>query len=197
MKIVRLCLFLVLACGMAGCANTEKSGYGGKLIKQYGGEKTRPDPLVERFISLSHPQSGEKLAITYYRKGAYDQKVLGKINRLMRDRRADAVGAIDPELIDFLVDIRTRLALPPTVVFEILSGYRSPATNAALAQTNKNVAKESLHMYGYAVDFRIAGVNGSAIAEIAKTMQRGGVSFYPKSNHVHVDIGNIRTWRAN
>jgi len=184
--IVLLCLVL------AGCGG---GGMAGKLVKQYGGEKTRPDAVAERYITLLHPQSGERLALTYYRKGDYDAQAMRAINRLCRDRRAEAVGAIDPELIDFLVDIRTRLGLPRTVVFEILSGYRTDESNALLARRNNNVAKESLHRQGWAVDFRIAGVKGSAIAEIAKTMQRGGVSFYPRDNHVHVDIGNIRSWR--
>jgi uncharacterized protein YcbK (DUF882 family) len=112
----------------------------------------------------------------------------------MRDRHAGVVGKIDPELVDYLVDIRKRLDLPQTVPFQILSGYRTPETNARLAITNGNVAKESLHMRGWAVDFRIDGVSGKAICEIAKTMQRGGVAYYPEDNHVHVDLGNIRTW---
>ena len=82
------------------------------------------------------------------------------------------------------------------MTFEILSGYRTRATNAKLAFTNGNVAKESLHMHGWAVDFRIPHVDGRAICEIAKTMQRGGVAYYEGDNHVHVDLGNIRTWKG-
>jgi len=176
----------------AACSGPVSSAV--KPVKQYGGPKTRPDPAVERYIALSHPQSGERLNLVYYRNGKHDPQAMASINRIFRDRRNGKTGEIDPELIDFMVDIRTRLALPQTVVFEILSGYRSPETNAALASKNNNVAKESLHIHGWAVDFRIAGVNGKAIAEVAKTMQRGGVSFYPDSNHVHVDLGNIRSW---
>lgn len=183
-----LCLMVLF---VAACGGGAPSG---KLVRQHGGPKTRPDVAAERLIVLTHPQSGERLALTYYKNGKYDAASMAAINRLFRDRHNDTIGAIDPELIDFLVDIRTRLALPPTVAFEILSGYRCPATNAALARANGKVAKESLHIHGWAVDFRVAGVNGSAIAEIAKTMQRGGVSFYPEDNHVHVDLGNIRTW---
>ncbi len=189
----RVIFFLTLLL-LAGCGGS--AGPAGKLVKQYGGPKTRPDPAAERFIVLAHPKSGERLELTYYRKGRYDPSAMASIDQLFRDRRADAAGKIDPELIDFLVDIRTRLALPSSVVFEILDGYRTPGTNAAFKQRNGQVAKESLHLHGWAVDFRISGVNGSAIAEVAKTMQRGGVSFYPSSNHVHVDLGNIRTWQT-
>ena len=117
------------------------------------------------------------------------------IDRLFRDHRTGVIGKIDPELIDFLVDIRTRLDLPPSVTFEILSGYRTRESNIILARHNDNVATSSLHCYGWAVDFRIPGVDGRAIAAIAKTMQRGAAVYYPGSNHVHIDIGNIRTWR--
>lgn len=185
-----LCLFCFVL-SLAACGGTAPTG---KLVKQYGGPKTQPDRLATRTIILLHSTTGERLNLTYYHDGSHDRAAMRKINKLFRDRRDGTVGEIDPELVDFLVDIRTRLALPPTVVFEILSGYRSRDSNSKLARSNGQVATESLHMYGLAVDFRIAGVHGSAIAEVAKTMQRGGVSFYPSSNHVHVDIGNIRTW---
>lgn len=185
-------LFMCLGV-LAGCGG---HGYAGKLVKQYGGEKTRPDVVAERFIVLVRKKDGEKVAARYFHDGQYDQRALARINHLMRDERTGTEGKIDRELIDFLVDIRARLGLPPGVVFEILSGYRTAESNALLAVSNGNVAKESLHVKGLAVDFRIAGVSGKAIAEIAKTMQRGGVSYYPRDNHVHVDIGNIRSWAA-
>ncbi len=183
------CLIVLLL--LAGCG-----GPAGKLVKQYGGEKTRPDALPSRSIVLVHPQSGETFDQIYYQNGAYDPAAMKKINRLFRDRTLGKTYPIDPELIDFLVDIRTRLCLPPSVVFEILSGYRARETNERLRDSNGQVAKESFHMRGWAVDFRIRGVQGRAAAEIAKTMQRGGVSYYPSSNHLHVDLGNIRTWAA-
>ncbi|HAX92099.1 MAG TPA: hypothetical protein DCY07_07850 [Rhodospirillaceae bacterium] len=191
----RFVLVLMVLGVLGGCSGGERSsGMAGKLVKQYGGEKTRPDKVAERFVVLLHPHSGEKVSLTYYEKGRYDAKAMQAVDRLFRDRNANVTGKIDPELIDCMVDIRTRLGLPPTVVFEILSGYRANGTNEQLRAAGKQAAKESLHKYGLAVDFRIKNVNGKAIAEIAKTMQRGGVSFYPSSNHVHVDIGNIRTW---
>jgi uncharacterized protein YcbK (DUF882 family) len=179
---------------LAGCLGGGDARMTGKLVKQYGGEKTRPDKVAQRSIILVHPASKERLNLTYYANGRYDPEAMKKIEYLFRDRTAGKIGAIDPELIDYMLDIRTRLGLPPTVVFEVLSGYRSPETNEKLREKNGQAAKESLHVRGWAVDFRIRGVNGKAIAEIAKTMQRGGVSYYPSSNHVHVDMGNIRTW---
>ncbi len=189
-------LTAVLFLSLGGCSADAPSSRH-KPIQPRGLPKTKPDAAAARRIVLSHPKSGERLDLVYYKRGAYDPAAMDSINRLFRDRRAGEIGEIDPELIDFMVDIRTRLGLPATVEFEILSGYRSPQTNAALARSNGKVATDSLHMRGYAVDFRAKGVHGGAIAEIAKTMQRGGVSFYPDDNHVHVDIGNIRTWKTS
>lgn len=191
--VARAFVILFLLLPLAGCLSSS-GRMAGKLVKQYGGEKTRPDNVPSRSIVLSHPKSGEKINVTYYAQGRYVPAVMKEIDYLFRDRNVNRVGKVDPELIDYLVDIRTRLGLPPSVVFEILSGYRSTVTNERLRSSNGQVAKESLHMHGWAVDFRIRSVNGKAISEIAKTMQRGGVSYYPSSNHVHVDLGNIRTW---
>ncbi len=185
-------LFLIILFCMAACGHRTLSD---NTVSSYGLSKTRPDPIPARRIVLLYPESGEKLDAVYFHDGGYDPAVMKKIDYLFRDRHAGVIGKIDPELIDYLVDIRTRFNLPSSVTFEILNGYRTAATNARMAQHNKNVAIESLHVHGWAVDFRIPGVDGRAICEIAKTMQRGGVAFYPKSNHVHVDLGNIRTWK--
>ena len=184
---------------LSGCA-TFGGGHGAaapgdKFAASYALEKTKPDPEAQKRIVMLYPESGERLDLVYRHDGKYDQKALRKIDFLFRDRHAGVVGEIDPELIDYLVDIRTRFNLPPGVTFEILNGYRTKETNARMSRNNPNVAIESLHVHGWAVDFRIPGVDGRAICEVAKTMQRGGVAYYPKSNHVHVDLGNIRTWR--
>jgi uncharacterized protein YcbK (DUF882 family) len=193
----RLCIVAVccaMVFGLAGCGGNSAASRGKGNMPGYGMAKTHPDPLTQRRIVMVQPQSGEHLDVIYYHDGGYDAAVMKQINYLFRDRHENVVGTIDPELIDYLVDIRTRLGLPANVTFEILSGYRTPGTNANLALDNKNVAFGSLHMHGWAVDFRIAHVSGGAICEIAKTMQRGGVAFNPTNNHVHVDLGNIRTW---
>ena len=183
-----LALFLVLV--VSACAG----GSSYHTVSGRGLPKTQPDEGATRRIVLVYPYTHETLDVVYYHDGAYDSGALNEVNLLLRDRHVNVAGKIDPELIDYMVDLRTRLDLPPTVEFQVLSGYRTPGTNARLAITNGNVAKESLHMHGWAVDFRIEGVNGRAICAIAETMQRGGVAYYPEDNHVHVDLGNIRTW---
>jgi uncharacterized protein YcbK (DUF882 family) len=202
MIMMRHLAFLLLVFGLTSCSDgfsfthsNSSNNNGNTFAAAYNMPKTHPDALLQKEIIFVHPESGERLDAIYVRNGEYDPVVLQKINYLFRDRHAGVVGPIDPELIDYLVDIRTRLGLPQTVTFEILSGYRTPETNRRMAWSNKQVAKESLHMHGWAVDFRIAHVDGRAICEIAKTMQRGGVADYPADNHVHVDLGNIRTWK--
>lgn len=185
-----------LLIGLAACSGPREPLYAGTLVKQYGGEKTKPDVLGRRTILFSSPASGETLSATYVVEGRYDSNVLHRIDIFFRDRRNGQIFAIEPELIDFLVDVRTRLGLPASAVFEILSGYRAPETNGALRREEKPAARNSLHLQGRAVDFRIKNVDGRAVAEIAKTMQRGGVSYYSGSNHVHIDVGTIRSWAA-
>ncbi|MDE1900688.1 MAG: DUF882 domain-containing protein [Alphaproteobacteria bacterium] len=191
---IKRLLALALVMLLTACAGGGDGGYAYHNLIGRGMAKTDPDPDPVRRIVMEYPYNHEKLDVVYYHDGHYDRRAMHEIDVLFRDRHADVVGRIDPALIDYMVDIRKRLDLPATVVFQILSGYRTPATNAMLAQTNGNVAKESLHMRGWAVDFRIADVSGAAIAAVALTMQRGGVAYYHEDNHVHIDIGNIRTW---
>ena len=187
---------LLLLCVLCACGGTREGG-AIRPVSGRGLAKTQPDRDPVRRIVLVYPYTHETLNVVYFHDGHYDDAAIDKIESLMRDRHANVAGKIDEELIDYMVDIRKRLGLPPTAAFQILSGYRTLGTNAHLAASNGNVAKESLHMHGWAVDFRMDGVNGKAICEIAKTMQRGGVAYYPKDNHVHVDLGNIRTWHEN
>src|ERR1700681_3808203 len=90
-----------------------------KTMAGYNLPKTRPDPVAERRIVFLHPESGERLDINYFHGGQYDAKALKKIDYLFRDRHVGVVGEIDPELIDYLVDIRTRFNLPSSVTFEV------------------------------------------------------------------------------
>lgn len=190
-------VFIAVAFCLPGCESTQDARHGGGKDKAawWGLPKTKPDPTARRRIALSDKYETEAVDLVYYHNAHYDPAAMRKINHLFRDKRANKEGDIDPELIDYLVDIRTRLNLPSSVTFQILDGYRTPETNEWMAKRNNNVASESLHMHGWAVDFRIQGVDGRAICEVAKTMQRGGVAYYPKDNHVHVDLGNIRTWK--
>ncbi|OGU43084.1 MAG: Twin-arginine translocation pathway signal, partial [Hydrogenophilales bacterium RIFOXYA1_FULL_63_33] len=117
---------------------------------------------------------------------------LAEINHVLRDYRNDQVAAIDTRLLDLLDRVKARLGTSQP--FQVISGYRSPATNHLLAERSSGVAKHSLHMEGKAIDIRIPGV---ALADLRKTglaLQAGGVGYYPASDFVHLDVGRVRTW---
>ena len=151
-------------------------------------------PVAQRFISLRLPETGEMANVTYIRDWHYDRAAMRWIDYICRDRHSGATTPTDPHLIDFIAELRDKVGLPETATLDVLSCYRSPETNEALARTDRYVARESWHTKGRAVDLRVPKLTGRAMAEIAKTMQRGGVAFYPKSGHVHIDTGEVRTW---
>ncbi len=157
-----------------------------------------PVPMPEgRSIVLRHSSSGEELATTYFQNGVYDHKAMFDISMLLRDRHTNQITEMDPRLIDLLHDLPLSLGLPETTPIEITSGYRSELTNASLARTNPNVAERSYHIRGQAADIHIAGVAPQALARAAAALHRGGYAWYPRTGHVHVDVGPVRTWRTD
>ncbi|MFV3076783.1 YcbK family protein [Niveispirillum fermenti] len=154
-----------------------------------------PLPDVRRIV-LIHPRSGEKADVIYYHNGAYDPRAMQKIELLLRDRRTGQVGRIDPLLMDFMFDLLQRTGLPPSTEVHVSDGFRSPGTNADLVRNNANAARESYHLTGRAMDFKVPLLPGAALGEIAKTMQRGGAAYYPSTGHTHIDTGPNRTWKT-
>lgn len=146
-------------------------------------------------INLWHKPSGERVQAIYWADGSYNRATMRKINQLFRDRTTGEVHPIDPNLIRLIDELLSALALPAGTEVELTSGFRSPSRNADLAERNENVARQSYHTKGQAADIRIAGVNGKAVSAVAQTIQGGGVAFYPKSGHIHVDTGTVRTWK--
>ena len=85
-----------------------------------------------RALRFAHLHTGERLSVEYFSDGTYLPDALAAVNHLLRDFRTEVVGAIDPQLLDLLYRLS---ALTEThKPFEIISGYRSPATNAMLRQ---------------------------------------------------------------
>lgn len=154
----------------------------------------RPKVVVEREISLRHRHTDETLTAVYYANGRYIPGALQDVNWLLRDFRCDEVKEIDPRLLDLLYAVRQRLEVNEP--FEVYSGYRSPATNAMLAREGWGVARNSLHMQGMAIDINLPGWEARHIGNCALSLQRGGVGFYARSNFVHLDVGEIRSWRG-
>ena len=117
---------------------------------------------------------------------------MADINHILRDFRTNQVLPIDPQLLDLLNGLRSTLGTAQP--FQIISGYRSPATNFTLAANSDGVAKGSLHMQGKAIDLRIEGTALGDLRQAAMGLQGGGVGYYPKSNFVHIDVGRVRHW---
>ena len=143
-------------------------------------------------LALLNPNTGEQLKLTYFAQGRYIKDALHEINFLFRDYHNGAIHPIDLALLDQLHDLKHKLEIRKP--FHIVSGYRSPVTNADLRRHSDGVAKNSLHMEGRAIDIRIEGFDSRTIRNAALSMQRGGVGYYGKSNFVHLDTGSIRTW---
>lgn len=156
---------------------------------------TRNDKRLERSLSLYNPNTRESLDTVYWANGNYVPKALADINYIMRDRRTGEIMPIDPGLLDLLFSIRTQLNTRRT--FHIISGYRSPETNALLRRCGKGAARNSFHLQGKAVDIRLAGWRLSALRRAAYKLKKGGVGYYPCSRFVHVDVGPVRYWSGS
>lgn len=145
-----------------------------------------------RRISFRNSHTGEIFSGVYRVGDKYLPDAFDRINIVLRDFRSNEIFPIDPRVIDIIYTVHqmTGRAEP----YEILSGYRCPKTNAGLRKGGEGVAKNSLHMTGQAVDLRLPGFDTSQIRKIAVSLKAGGVGYYPRSNFVHMDTGDVRTW---
>jgi uncharacterized protein YcbK (DUF882 family) len=144
-------------------------------------------------ISFRHQHTGEGFSGTYRVGGKYLPEAFERINMVLRDFRTGDIFPIDPRTIDILYMIRKKAGRTNSP-YEILSGYRSPKTNAMLSRVSTGVAKNSLHLTGQAIDMRIPTYSTRGIRDIARGLRAGGVGYYPDSNFVHVDTGKVRHW---
>ena len=145
-----------------------------------------------RVLSFHNVHTGEFARATYWAAGEYLAEGLRQIDRVLRDHRTNLAHPIDRRLLGVLDALSARLDTAEP--FEVISGYRSPATNAMLAHTTSGVAPGSLHVTGMAIDLRVPGRPLPAVRDAAKALQSGGVGYYPASNFVHVDVGRVRYW---
>ena len=145
-----------------------------------------------RRLSFINTHTGDTFADAYWENGNYVSDALAAINHVMRDHRSNETHAIDVRLLDQLTQLRG--VVGASAPFQIISGYRSPATNAALHENSSGVATHSLHMEGRAIDIRVRGVELPNLRDAALGMQAGGVGYYPSSDFIHVDTGRVRRW---
>lgn len=148
----------------------------------------------ERRIAFLNLHTGEYLQATYWQDGQYVAEELAAINRVLRDHYNDQVGVMEPQLIESLYRLQQKLGVKRP--YQVISGYRSPETNARLRERDRAVAKKSLHMSGQAVDVRLPHGDLERLLLAAREMRSGGVGYYPNSKFVHLDVGRFRTWNG-
>jgi uncharacterized protein YcbK (DUF882 family) len=149
-------------------------------------------PAELRRVSIHNLHTGDRFDEVYWQKGAYVPDALAAAQYALRDWRNGEEHFMDPKLFDALHGISQKLGT--TQPFQIISGYRSPVTNAMLHARSEGVASHSQHMLGKASDVRVDGVELATLHKAALAQQAGGVGFYPVSNFVHVDVARVRTW---
>lgn len=145
-----------------------------------------------RSLRFVHTHTGETLTASYFDGSGYDDGCLNAVNVLLRDFRTGESHRIDPTLLDVLYDLQ--VLADHDAHYEVISGYRSPQTNAMLHQRSSGVAEHSQHILGKAIDVRLSGFSTRTLSAHARSLSRGGVGFYASSDFVHLDTGRIRYW---
>jgi uncharacterized protein YcbK (DUF882 family) len=151
-----------------------------------------PGKGASRALAFRNLHTGETIDVVYWADGGLDPGARREIDWVLRDFRTGEARPIDSRLLDFLW--RLRRALDTTEPFEVISGYRSPATNAMLARQDRGVSRVSLHMRAMAIDVRVPDRPLAALRDAALGLRLGGVGYYPGSGFVHVDAGRVRAW---
>lgn len=154
------------------------------------------DSLSKEFsLKLQNLHTGESLDVVYRVGDTYIPEALAKLNYFLRDHNTQDVTKYDPKEFDVLHNVLARLRRPNGVI-DVVCGYRTPETNAALRQNSPwtGVAEHSQHMEGRAIDIRVPGVSTVQLRNAALSLHAGGVGYYPVSQFVHVDVGPVREW---
>ena len=176
------------------------AGPPGPVIPPSPPAPARPDSLLDRMLAqipprlyMVCPHTGESWSGWFYQSSRrrYDPGALDSLEWFMRDHRREIRVPICVRLYWAMAaaahDSHQRRHHQP---IELLSGYRTPATNAAL----KGSARDSMHMYGRAADIRIPGVAAADLAALMRLLQVGGVGRYDRQRFVHIDSGKPRSW---
>ena len=147
-----------------------------------------------RRIRMFSGRTGESINTLYWIEGDYIPDAVAEVSYFMRDWRSNEVAPIDVRALDIFAASHRLLGVDAP--YMMLSGYRCPKTNAMLRSRSSGVARNSLHMKGQAADLRLDGRSVSQVAKAAASCRAGGVGRYSKSNFVHMDCGDVRSWGA-
>jgi uncharacterized protein YcbK (DUF882 family) len=145
-----------------------------------------------RRIRMYSGRTGERIDMVYWIEGEYIRDALKEVNHFMRDWRTNGVKEIDMRTIDIMAAAHN--LMDASEPYMLLSGYRSPQTNAMLRSNSRGVARNSLHLKGQAADLRLNSRSVSQMARAAMACKAGGVGKYSRSNFVHMDCGQVRSW---
>lgn len=145
-----------------------------------------------RRLSLHNINTNESFNGVYWADGAYRPEALRRLEVLLRDHRAHQTHRFDPRLFDVLAQLHR--TLDSDEPFRVICGYRSRRTNALSRRRSRGVAKESYHIRGMAIDVALPDIELKSLATAARSIQAGGVGYYPRSGFVHVDVGPVRHW---
>jgi uncharacterized protein YcbK (DUF882 family) len=166
--------------------------YGQGFYGQGGGYGPLGRGVNPRSIAIHNLHTDESIEAIYFDNGVYVPDALAAFNRVLRDFRTGDVHPMEPGLFDLMHTLQT--TVESRRPFQIISGYRSPRTNAMLHETSSGVASNSYHMRGMASDIRLPDVELAHLHRAALELGRGGVGYYPTSDFVHVDVGPVRHW---
>jgi uncharacterized protein YcbK (DUF882 family) len=145
-----------------------------------------------RRISMFSGRTGERIDTIYWIEGQYIGEAIREVNAFMRDWRTGQAINMDTRTIDIMAAAHN--LMDTREPYMLLSGYRSPKTNAMLRSKSGGVAKKSLHMVGKAADLRLDGRSTAQMSRAAQACRAGGVGRYRGSNFVHMDCGTVRSW---
>lgn len=143
-------------------------------------------------LALYRPDKNERITVKYRNKdGIYYGTALDDIAHFFRCRLTNEAHPIDPDLIEMLDSIEDHFGGRE---ISLISTYRSPLRNSIMKRQGRRVARQSLHMFGRAVDIEVRSVPSPVVRNFAYSLKQGGVGYYGKRRFVHVDTGPIRTW---
>lgn len=128
----------------------------------------------------------------YWRDGRYDRDALRQLDYVFRDLSAAETTPMDPRLFDVMWAVAN--SVDSDDAYEVISGYRTPETNAARSAQSRRVSTVSLHMSGMAADCRLPGRVSLEVARRAADLQLGGVGLYRRDGFIHLDCGPVRRW---
>lgn len=147
-----------------------------------------------RTIALRNIHTDDVIRVEYKRNGRYVPEAMERINWVMRDWRRNETTRMDPALIDLLWEMHHELGSKEPI--NIISAYRSRATNNMLRKVVGGQASESRHILGKAADVQFPDVPLKHMRYAAMVRERGGVGYYPTSAtpFIHVDTDRVRAW---